>query len=61
MDSQMTDEDKASASRGLRMPTLTSAALQDLIEHHMGVDMFASQVIVKAARQELIERGVQNA
>ena len=61
MGHKITDEDKASASRGLKMTTLNVGQLQDLIEVHSAIDAFASQVIVEAAKFEAIQRGVQHA
>lgn len=44
------------AIRGLKLESKSSDELNDMIQQHKKIDMFASQVIVEACYQVLLDR-----
>jgi hypothetical protein len=53
----ITDDDIASAARGLGLERRDTAHLKATLECHTGLNAFASAVIVKAVQAELERRG----
>lgn len=54
----ITDDDIASATRALQLPSRTDDELAGSLAHHDAIDRFASRVIAEAVRREMARRGI---
>jgi hypothetical protein len=53
-----TEDDYASATRGLNLMRVTDTELQRMVDHHSAIPLFASTVIAEAARRILSQRAL---